>query len=62
MSSSAPRRGLRGRRSECQALDRLVGSAKELTEDTTHKVGRVVEEAQSAAKQEAKDQALVAGK
>jgi Protein of unknown function (DUF3618) len=43
-----------------QARDRLVGSAKELTEDTMHKVGRVVEEAQSAAKQEAKDQSLVA--
>jgi DNA-binding CsgD family transcriptional regulator len=28
MSSSAPRRGLRGRRSECQALDRLVSGAK----------------------------------
>jgi predicted ATPase len=28
MSSGAPRRGLRGRRSECQALDRLVSGAK----------------------------------
>ncbi|MEU7854338.1 AAA family ATPase [Nonomuraea sp. NPDC049141] len=28
MSSSAPRRGLRGRRGECEALDRLVASAK----------------------------------
>ncbi|WP_345541897.1 AAA family ATPase, partial [Phytohabitans rumicis] len=28
MSSSAPRRGLRGRRSECEALDRLVADAK----------------------------------
>ncbi|GLI00198.1 helix-turn-helix transcriptional regulator [Phytohabitans aurantiacus] len=28
MSSSAPRRGLLGRRSECQALDRLVSDAK----------------------------------
>jgi hypothetical protein len=43
-----------------EARDRLVGGAKELTEDTMHKVGRVVEEAQSAAKQEAKDQSLVA--
>jgi hypothetical protein len=43
-----------------QARDRLMGGAKELTEDTLHKVGRVVEEAQSAAKQEAKDQSLVA--
>jgi uncharacterized protein YjbJ (UPF0337 family) len=43
-----------------EARDRLVGSAKELTQDTMHKVGRVVDEAQSAAKQEAKDQSLVA--
>ena len=43
-----------------EARDRLVGSAKELTQDTMHKVGRVAEVAQSAAKQEAKDQALVA--
>jgi Protein of unknown function (DUF3618) len=42
-----------------EARDRLVGSAKELTQDTMHKVGRVAEVAQSAAKQEAKDQALV---
>ena len=42
-----------------QTRDRLVGGAKELTEDTMHKVGRVVEEAQSAAKQEAKEQSLV---
>jgi hypothetical protein len=42
-----------------QSRDRLLGSAKELTEDTMHKVGRVVEEAQSAANQEAKDQSLV---
>jgi hypothetical protein len=43
-----------------QTRDRVVGSAKELTEDTMHKVGRVVEEAQSAAKQETRDQSLVA--
>jgi hypothetical protein len=43
-----------------QTRDQVVGSAKELTEDTMHKVGRVVEEAQNAAKQEARDQSLVA--
>jgi ElaB/YqjD/DUF883 family membrane-anchored ribosome-binding protein len=39
--------------------DRLMGSAKELTQETMHKVGRVVDEAQSAAKQEAREQSLV---
>jgi hypothetical protein len=41
------------------ARDRLVGSAKELTEETMHKVGRVVDEAQTAAEHEAREQALV---
>jgi uncharacterized protein YjbJ (UPF0337 family) len=41
------------------ARDRLIGTAKELTHDTMDKVGRVVDEAQSAAKQEAKEQSLV---
>lgn len=39
--------------------DRLMGNAKELTQQTMHKVGRVVDEAQTAAKQEAREQALV---
>ncbi|MGI9149821.1 MAG: hypothetical protein ACR2IK_25305, partial [Chloroflexota bacterium] len=42
-----------------ETRDRLVGSAKELTQDTMQKVGRVVDEAQSAAKQEAREQSLV---
>jgi hypothetical protein len=39
--------------------DRLMGTAKDLTQDTMQKVGRVVEEAQSAAKQEAREQSLL---
>ena len=41
------------------ARDRLVGSAKDFTEETMHRVGRVVDEAQTAAEQEAREQALV---
>jgi len=43
-----------------ETRDRLVGSAKDLTQETMHKVGRVVEEAQSAAKQQAHDESLIA--
>jgi hypothetical protein len=42
-----------------EARDRMMGSAKELTQDAMHKVGRVVDEAQSAAKEEAQHQSLV---
>jgi ElaB/YqjD/DUF883 family membrane-anchored ribosome-binding protein len=42
-----------------QTRDRLMGTAKELTQDTMQKVGRVVDEAQSAAKQEALEQSLI---
>jgi ElaB/YqjD/DUF883 family membrane-anchored ribosome-binding protein len=42
-----------------QSRDRLMGTAKELTQDTMQKVGRVVEEAQSAAKTEAREQRLI---
>jgi len=42
-----------------EARDRVMGTAKELTQDTMHKVGRVVEEAQSAAQDEARNQSLV---
>lgn len=42
-----------------QTRDRLMGNAKELTEQTMEKVGRVVDEAQQAAKQEAREQSLV---
>jgi hypothetical protein len=42
-----------------EARDRVMGSAKELTQDTMHKVGRVVDESQSAAKEEAQNQLLV---
>jgi hypothetical protein len=41
-----------------KARDRLIGSARELTQDTLHTVGRVVDEAQSAAKQAAEHQPL----
>jgi len=41
------------------ARDRLMGNAKELTHETMDKVSRVLDEAQSAAKQEAKEQSLV---
>ncbi|MBV9170513.1 MAG: DUF3618 domain-containing protein [Chloroflexi bacterium] len=41
------------------ARDRLVGSARELTEDTMSKVGRVVEEVQTTATDEAKKQSLI---
>jgi len=41
------------------ARDRVMGTAKELTQDTMHKVSRVVDEAQSAAKEEAHHQSLV---
>src|SRR5712691_7483197 len=39
--------------------DRLMGTARDLTQETMHKVGRVVDEAQQAAKQEAREQAPV---
>ncbi|MGI9149162.1 MAG: DUF3618 domain-containing protein [Chloroflexota bacterium] len=42
-----------------ETRDRFMGSAKELTQDTMDKVGKVVDEAQTAAKQEARDQSLV---
>jgi len=42
-----------------ETRDRLIGSAKEFTQDTMQKVGRVVDEAQSAAQQEAREQSLV---
>ena len=42
-----------------ETRDRLVGTAKEFTQDTMQKVGRVVDEAQSAAKDEAREQSLV---
>jgi hypothetical protein len=42
-----------------QTRDRLVGTAGELTQDAMQRVGRVVEEAQSAAKQEAREQSLL---
>jgi len=42
-----------------EARDRVMGTARELTQDTMHKVGRVVDEAQSAAKEEAQHQSLV---
>jgi ElaB/YqjD/DUF883 family membrane-anchored ribosome-binding protein len=41
------------------ARDRLVGSAKELTEDAMAKVGRVVDEVQATATDEAKKQSLI---
>jgi len=42
-----------------EARDRVMGTAKELTQETMTKVGRVVDEAQSAAKEEAQHQSLV---
>jgi hypothetical protein len=42
-----------------EARDHVIGTAKELTQDTMHKVGRDVDEAQSAAKEEAQHQSLV---
>jgi hypothetical protein len=39
--------------------DRLMGSARELTEDTMAKVGRVVDEVQTSATEEAKKQSLI---
>ena len=39
--------------------DRVMGTAKDLTQDTMQKVGRVVDEVQSAAKQEAREQSLL---
>jgi len=39
--------------------DRVMGSAKELSQDAMQKVGRVVDEAQSAAAREAKQQSLI---
>jgi hypothetical protein len=42
-----------------EARDRVMGTARELTHDTMNKVGRVVDEVQSAAKTEAQNQALV---
>ena len=40
--------------------DRLMGNAKDLTDETVQKVGQVVDEAKTAAKQEAQEQKLVA--
>jgi len=42
-----------------EARDRVMGTARELTHDTMDKVGRVVDEVQSAAKTEAQNQSLV---
>jgi hypothetical protein len=39
--------------------DRLMGGARQLTQETMDKVGRVVDEASVAAKQEAREQSLV---
>jgi hypothetical protein len=39
--------------------DRVMGGARELTQETMHKLGRVVDEAQSRAKEEAREQSLV---
>lgn len=41
------------------ARDRVVGSARELTEDTMQKVSQVVEEVQTTATEEAKKQSLI---
>ena len=41
------------------ARDRVVGSARELTEDTMAKVGHVVDEVQTTAAEEAKKQSLI---
>jgi hypothetical protein len=41
------------------ARDRLVGSARELTEDTMAKVGRVVDKIQTTATEEAKKESLI---
>jgi len=41
------------------ARDNLMGSARELTQDTMHKVGRVVDEVQSTATEEARQQSLI---
>jgi len=42
-----------------ETRDRLLGSAQELTQDTMQKVGRVMDEAQTSAKQEAQKQELL---
>jgi ElaB/YqjD/DUF883 family membrane-anchored ribosome-binding protein len=42
-----------------EARDRVMGTARELTHETMDKVGRVVDEVQSAAKTEAQNQSLV---
>jgi len=42
-----------------ETRDRLLGSAQELTQDTMQKVGRVMDEAQTTAKQEAQKQELL---
>ncbi len=42
-----------------ETRDRLVGNAQQLTQDTMQKVGQVVDQAQSAAKQEAQEQSLL---
>jgi len=42
-----------------ETRDRLVGSAQQLTQETMHKVGQVVDQAQTAAKQEAHEQNLL---
>ena len=39
--------------------DRLMGNARQLTRETMHKIDRVVDEAQNAAKAEAREQSLV---
>ena len=42
-----------------EARDRLVGTAKELTQDTMDKVGRVVDQAQTTAREAAREESLV---
>lgn len=42
-----------------ETRDRLMGSARDLTEDTMHKVGRVGDEVQSTARQETREQSLL---
>jgi hypothetical protein len=42
-----------------ETRDRVVGKARGLTDETMHKVGRVIDQAQTAAKEEAREQSLV---
>jgi hypothetical protein len=41
------------------ARDRLVGSAGDFTQETMHKVGRVMDEVQSTAQEKAREESLV---